>query len=121
MVTNCALQIAYDGAPFFGWQKTAKGPSIEAVLEEILAQLLQEQVVLQAASRTDRGVHAEGQWVNFLTDKTLNLEALKKSLNALLPPSIRVLSAHAMPLHFHPTLYAHGKEYHYHVCYAPLQ
>ncbi|MBS0623444.1 MAG: tRNA pseudouridine(38-40) synthase TruA [Verrucomicrobia bacterium] len=110
---NISLLLAYDGTLYFGWQTTAMGPSVEQDLQSVLEQILQHPVVLQAASRTDRGVHALGQVVNFLTSKQLCLEKLHKSLNALLPSSIVVLQVELQALCFHPTLDAVGKEYVY--------
>jgi tRNA pseudouridine38-40 synthase len=110
---NIVLEVAYDGTRFFGWQKTRAGPSIESELEGVLGAILQHPITLEAASRTDRGVHAEGQIVNFPTQKTLNLARLFKSLNQLLPPDIRVFSVREAESSFHPTLSAREKEYHY--------
>lgn len=121
MKRNIVLKLAYDGSSFFGWQKTARGPTIEEALEAALFQILQEPIELQAASRTDRGVHAEGQYVNFFTNKNKTLEEIQCGANALLPNSIRVLSIMEAPLFFHPTLHAEIKEYHYHVNYCPVQ
>lgn len=115
---NIALKVVYDGTHFFGWQKNRSGPSIEEALQKVLERILQEPVTLQAASRTDRGVHAEGQWVNFCTEK---IPPTLLSLNALLPPTIRITSIHRMPLSFHPTLDAQKKEYHYRLCHGSLQ
>jgi tRNA pseudouridine38-40 synthase len=120
MRQNIALKIAYDGSEYFGWQKTSLGPSIEATLQKALETILQESISLQAASRTDRGVHAEGQWVNFCTQKNPLPLDLKKRLNCLLPPSVRVLFQQQMPDFFHPTLHADKKEYHYAVCSDPI-
>lgn len=118
---NIKLLLAYDGTSFLGWQKTPLGPSIEESLQKVLEQILQEKITLQAASRTDAGVHAEGQCVNFLTAKSIAPEKLHKSVNALLPPSIAVLSIEEVPLDFHPTLDNAGKEYHYWICNTPVQ
>ncbi len=119
---NIKLTIAYDGSCYLGWQKTKNGPSIESTLEEVLVQILQEPCVLQAASRTDAGVHASRQIVNFKTYKTpLSLERLHKSLGALLPKDIAVIAVEKAPDDFHPTLDCTGKEYHYHVCFGGLQ
>ncbi len=118
---NYLLRIAYDGTNFFGWQKTKMGSSIEEALQIPLEKIFQQPILLQAASRTDRGVHAEEQWVNFLCDRSHELPALQASLNALLPPTIRVLSLHLMPLDFHPTLNSQAKEYHYHISLGPFQ
>lgn len=119
---NIALLLSYDGSPFWGWQKTAQGPTIEGELIQALETLLQEPITLQAASRTDRGVHALGQVVNFFSARqTLSLPSLHKSLNALLPPSIRILQVSHMPDSFHPTLQVYGKSYLYHICTSPYQ
>lgn len=119
---NIKLLVAYDGTGLLGWQKTILGPSVEQHLELVLTQILQEPISLQAASRTDAGVHAEGQVVNFFTQKKmLNFEKLHKSLNTLLPKQITVLNIEEMPLSFHPTLENLGKEYHYFLCNTPIQ
>lgn len=111
---NIKLVISYDGTDFFGWQATSSGPSIETSLQDVLSLILQEPIVLQAASRTDRGVHAEGQVVNFFTKKEhLECSKLQAGLNSLLPKSIRVLFVEEMALSFHPTLDAVGKQYVY--------
>ncbi len=108
--------IAYDGTHYLGWQKTKEGPSIEEELEKALAQVLQENPSLQAASRTDRGVHAHGQVVDFFTQRTPDLDKLQKSVNALLPSDIRVLGMEYARKDFHPSLDAMAKEYRYEIC-----
>jgi tRNA pseudouridine38-40 synthase len=119
---NIKLIISYDGGRYFGWQKTKSGPSIEEALETALLQILQEKVSLQAASRTDRGVHATGQVVNFiLTKEDLDLKKLQHGLNGLLNEDISVLSIEEVEASFHPTLDNEGKEYHYSVCNTPYQ
>jgi tRNA pseudouridine38-40 synthase len=122
MAHNLCLQIAYDGTNYLGWQKTAMGPSIEEILQACLEQILQEPLSLQAASRTDAGVHAQGQVVNCFTRKEkLDYGKLRHSLNALLPPDIVVRKAYSVPIAFHPTLDCVGKEYHYSLCFDTVQ
>lgn len=118
---NIKLILAYFGLPFMGWQKTPMGPSIEESLETALQKILQHPVQLQAASRTDAGVHAKGQVVNFSTDKELDLKNLLRSLNRMLPKEISVVEAEACPDNFHPTLDTTKKEYHYLICHGPHQ
>lgn len=119
---NIKLIIAYDGGSFCGWQKTKVGPSIEETLEKVLGTILQEPISLQAASRTDSGVHARGQVVNFITaNKRFDLSRLFVSANQLLPKSIVVSSLQEAPASFHPTLDCIGKEYHYSICASPVQ
>ncbi len=114
---NIKLLIAYDGTSFLGWQKTPLGPTIEESLEIVLEKIFQEKITLQAASRTDAGVHAEGQVVNFFTHKKkLDLAKYKKSINSLLPSSLVVLEIEEACQGFHPTLDNYGKTYQYFVC-----
>ena len=121
MNKNIKLVIAYFGLPYSGWQKTSLGPSIEETLEKVLVQVLQHPVALQAASRTDAGVHAEAQVVNFFLQKEFPLDRLQMALNGLLPKEIVVLEAEEAPLEFHPTLDAVGKEYQYLICSGQTQ
>lgn len=118
---NIKLTIAYLGTPFVGWQKTKMGPSVEETLETTLQQILQHEIKLQAASRTDAGVHAEGQVVNFTTRKQLCLKTLQHRLNAMLRKEISIISAEEMPQDFHPTLACLKKEYEYQLCHGPVQ
>jgi tRNA pseudouridine38-40 synthase len=120
-VNNVKLTIAYEGTHFLGWQKTKMGPSIEESLEKALATLGYRDVVLQAASRTDAGVHANGQVINFFATEAPNLRKLCNGLNALLPEGISVLNAECAESDFHPTLHVSGKQYHYHLCLDPVQ
>lgn len=121
-MTNVVLVVTYDGTNYFGWQKTPFGPSIQAELEKVLQKILQEQIVLQAASRTDRGVHALGQVVNFHTEKTIfDFDKFLAGVNGLLPKDIVVLSAKATENDFHPTLEAASKLYSYDISNSPFQ
>ncbi len=118
---NVVLKIAYDGTRYLGWQATKDGPSIEATLQKNLEQILQHPTLLQAASRTDAGVHAAGQVVNFFTKKEIDLKRFAYSLNSLLPAEIRILEIEERSSDFHPTLDVAGKEYHYQLTTDPVQ
>lgn len=119
---NIKMIVAYDGTAYLGWQKTKTGKSIEAELECALKRILQEEVELQAASRTDRGVHADGQVVNFFTTQpNLDLGLLRKGLNAVLPKDISVKSLEMADCAFHPTLNCTAKEYQYTICNTAVQ
>ena len=71
---------------------------------------------MQAASRTDAGVHARGQIVNFYTFKTIDPYQLRVTLNQLLPNDIAVYKVEEALATFHPTIDSIGKEYRYSVC-----
>ncbi len=121
MSSSYLLILSYDGTRYFGWQKTKTGPSIQESLEQAIARITQEQVLPEAASRTDRGVHAEGQVASFTLQKTWDPPRLQQALNGVLPFDIRVRQIKLVPASFHPTLQAKEKEYHYRVCLGEVQ
>lgn len=122
MPAHYILKIAYDGRPFLGWQKTIAGPSVEESLEHALIQILQEPIIIRAASRTDRGVHAHAQIVDIHPSKQIhNFHIFRHSLNCLLPKTIRCLQIYPAPYpHFHPTLDAQKKTYQYCIFTGPV-
>jgi tRNA pseudouridine38-40 synthase len=115
------LTLAYDGTHYFGWQKTKSGPSIQEKLEQALLRIGETAPLPEAASRTDRGVHAEGQVAALVLQKSWDLLKLQKALNGALFPSIQVVHIEIVPLDFHPTLQAIEKEYHYYLCIGAVQ
>ena len=121
LLKNLLLHVAYDGTNYLGWQLTKEGPSIEGCLKNVIEQILQHSVQLQAASRTDAGVHAKNQTVNFFVEKEFCAKRLFISLNQLLPKDIRVLELKDVPLDFHPTLHCKGKTYTYQICCGKVQ
>lgn len=119
---NIRLSIAYDGTHYCGWQKTVTGLSIEETIQNILEKVLQEPIVLQAASRTDAGVHADHQVINFnISKNSVDLGHLRHSLLCLLPRDISLLDIEPTSPHFHPTLDCIAKEYRYSLCYGTIQ
>ncbi len=111
--------LSYDGTHYFGWQKTITGPSIQEQMEKAIARITGETILPEAASRTDRGVHARGQVVQFGLNTPMAPHRLLRGLNAVLPSDIRVLEI--TPCEFHPTLDATGKEYRYQMDLNPVQ
>lgn len=105
--------LSYDGSQYFGWQKTKTGPSIQEELEKAIFRMTGESSLPEAASRTDRGVHARGQVIQFSLAKNIDPHQLLKGLNAHLPLDIRICELTYCD--FHPTLDAIGKEYHYEI------
>lgn len=91
MMLNNILVVAYDGTPFYGWQKQPNLPTVQGELERVLSILFNTKVKVVGAGRTDRGVHARRQFANFYSPADFDASSLKKALNSLLPPEIRVL------------------------------
>lgn len=111
-----ALSITYDGTSFDGWQDNKNNLSIEGLLKKAFFLLFNEEFLLDAASRTDKGVHALDQIVitHFNLDK-MPLSQLLKALNSKLPQSIRVKNIVSVPEEFHPSLSVKKKTYRYQI------
>ena len=120
MPRRVKLTVAYDGTAYAGWQVQPNGRSIQATMEEALARILQEPVRLRAAGRTDAGVHAREQVVDFSDAGARDLETIVHGGNALLPPDIRVLSATVAPETFDARRHAREKEYRYFLYLSPV-
>lgn len=121
MKSNIQLMLSYQGTHYRGWQKTRLGPTIEEKLEKALVTVLKHPIALQAASRTDAGVHAKGQVVNFFSDLGVSKIDLQHCLNGILPRDMAVISAKKVPTTFHPSLDSLSKEYHYWICNSTYQ
>lgn len=112
---NIKLTLAYDGTDFSGWQAQPGQPTIQGALTDVLEKLTQQRLMIHAAGRTDAGVHAAGQVVNFKTQSSLAAEEFQQAFNALLPPSIRVNTAEEVGPDFHSRWDALAKTYRYRI------
>jgi tRNA pseudouridine38-40 synthase len=119
-IRRVKLAVAYDGTTYAGWQLQPNGTTVQAVMEGALGRILQEPVRLRAAGRTDAGVHAREQVVDFSDSGTRELETVVRGGNALLPDDIRILSAVEVPQRFDARRHATEKEYRYFLHLAPV-
>jgi len=113
------LVVEYDGTGLHGWQRQLNGATVQQHLEEALAQIVQHEVSVTGASRTDAGVHARGQVVAFATERQIPLHGFRRGLNSLLPEQIAVREATEVDETFHPRHSATGKHYRYTLLVRP--
>ena len=109
------LLIAYDGTHYSGWQVQKDQASIQALIQSALRTALRHPLDLTGSGRTDAGVHALGQTAHFDSQEFFKKELLRASLNALLPPDIRIREITPVPPDFHARYSAKAKIYHYHL------
>ena len=112
---NIKLTIAYDGTDFSGWQSQPGQSTVQGALTDVLEKLTQRRPLIHAAGRTDAGVHAAGQVVNFNTQSPLSMQEIQRACNALLPRSIRVNAAEEVGPDFHSRWDALAKTYRYRI------
>lgn len=116
---NVKLVIEYDGTNFVGWQRQLNGKSVQGEIETMLKRILQEEVSVIGAGRTDAGVHARGQVANFRTSSDLSAREIRSGLNGLLPEDIVVHAAEEVPFEFHSRFDAKERDYSYTISLRP--
>jgi tRNA pseudouridine38-40 synthase len=121
MPQRLKLIIAYDGTPFAGWQSQSHRNTIQDDVEHAFERVLGKQVRVHGAGRTDAGVHAVAQCAHIdLPNDRLSPARWTEALNALLPPTIRILRCQYVSNDFHARLSAKGKIYRYRIWLAPV-
>jgi tRNA pseudouridine38-40 synthase len=100
-----------------GFQIQNELPTVELRLKEVLEILLKEEIKIYASGRTDRGVHAYGQVINFYTSKNIPKSRFIYALNKMLPLDIRVNKLDYVKKDFHARFSAKKKEYIYKIKY----
>ncbi len=107
------LIVAYDGTNYCGWQIQDNGIAIEEVLNRELSRLLNENIKIIGASRTDSGVHALGNVAVFDTETRIPAEKISFALNQRLPNDIRITNSCQVSDDFHPRFCDTIKTYEY--------
>ena len=96
------LIVAYDGTNYCGWQVQPNGETIESMLNRHLTELLKEEIHVIGASRTDSGVHADGNVAVFDTNARMPADRISYAMNTRLPADIRIQDSCEVPPDFHP-------------------
>ncbi len=111
--------LAYDGTNYSGWQMQRPGiPTVQLEIEKAVSKLFDtERIPVNGASRTDSGVHARGQVIQFRAKKQIEAHKVYRGCNTFLPHDIRLLSLEDSQRAFHPIFSALGKKYVYRFIY----
>lgn len=110
------LTLEYDGTPFAGWQRQSHDLSVQQVLEEAIGKMAGETVSVQAAGRTDSGVHALGQVVSFDLSKDWDPFKIREALNFHTKPHpVAVVACEAVDGGFEARFSALARHYEYRI------
>jgi tRNA pseudouridine38-40 synthase len=117
-VFNYKFTLEYNGADFFGSQRQDKHRTVQGELESALSKFLKVDIESNFAGRTDAGVHAIGQVVNFKIPFELELAKsnptkLLISLNSQLPKDMVLTKVEMVAEDFHARYSAKSREYMY--------
>ena len=115
-MTRFALTVEYDGRPFMGWQRQDHGPSVQAAIERAAKEILQEDVTVHAAGRTDAGVHALGMRAHLDVTRAITPFRLMEALNARLRPDpVAILDCAIVPDDWHARFSCLARHYEYRI------
>lgn len=118
---NYRCVIRYDGSSYRGFQRQGnQARTIQSKLESLLSKAIEQPVEIFGSGRTDAGVHALAQVINFHLAQELSADQVMQTMNRYLPEDIQVLSCEAADARFHARLSATAKTYVYHIHVAPF-
>ena len=110
------LLVEYDGRPYCGFQAQETLPSVQGSIERAVKAFCGQDLRIQAAGRTDTGVHATGQVAHVDLDKAWRAEVVRDALNAHLHPEpIAILAAAEVGPEFHARFSAIERRYLYRI------
>lgn len=114
--------IEYDGTDFLGFQVQAQGRTVQGALEAALRRLNHDEPVrVRGAGRTDSGVHASGQVIDFHLAWARGDGGLLQALNAILPADVALRDLARAEPGFHPRFSATARAYRYAIWNAPAR
>src|SRR5688500_1580812 len=119
MPRTLKLTIAYDGSNYAGWQRQANAHSIQAAIEDEITAIVGTHNPLNAAGRTDAGVHAAAQVASIRIEHPIATDDLLRALNARLTSDIRIRSIEETFERFDARIFAKGKTYRYAIGNGP--
>lgn len=107
------IELQYDGAAYFGWQRQPDTATVQGTIEQRLSMLLGSPHEIVGAGRTDTGVNASFYVAHFDSDKLIEVEQLAYKLNKVLPPDIAILRIYEVEPDKHARFDARSREYTY--------
>jgi tRNA pseudouridine38-40 synthase len=109
------IKFAYNGTHYHGWQYQPNATSVQETLSKVFSTLLQEEIEIVGAGRTDTGVHASEMFGHFDTEKDIDIDKLTHKANSFLPKDIAIYKI--IPVHdeAHARFDATSRTYHYHI------
>ena len=107
------IEIAYNGANYFGWQIQPNAITVQEVLEDRLSTLLKTEIKVTGAGRTDAGVHAKQLFAHFDCEEITDISELIFRLNSFLPKDIAISNIIRVKEDAHARFDAVLREYEY--------
>lgn len=113
VTTRIALVIQYIGANFHGWQRQSHGRTVQEEIEDAIASIVKQKVVIHGAGRTDSGVHAAAQVAHFEVASPIPPDHWAKVLNSYLPDDVLIRASAEVKPDWHACFSALWRRYRY--------
>ncbi len=107
------IEFSYNGKGYHGWQKQPDVVTVQAVLEDAMSTVLQQNIEVVGAGRTDTGVHAKQMYAHFDMQERISDSQIVFKFNQLLPRDIAVINLHQVKDDAHARFDALSRTYQY--------
>ena len=105
--------MSYNGSAYHGWQIQPNAVTVQETIQDALSKLLNTNISITGAGRTDTGVHAFQMFAHFDVDETFDTENLTFKLNSFLPKDIAIQSIFQVNADAHSRFHAIKRSYDY--------
>ena len=109
------IKLAYNGTNYHGWQYQPNASSVQETMNKAVSTILNTEINLMGAGRTDTGVHAKEMYAHFDFKKSFEIESVIHKLNSFLPKDITVYDIIPVPDAAHTRFDAVKRTYEYHI------
>ncbi|MGH2666846.1 tRNA pseudouridine(38-40) synthase TruA [Flavobacterium sp.] len=109
------IEFAYNGTNYHGWQYQPNASSVQETLNKVFSTLLQEEIDIMGAGRTDAGVHAKQMFGHFDSEKKIDTPLFIHKANSFLPKDIVIYDIMLVHDEAHARFDASSRTYHYHI------
>ena len=109
------IKLAYNGTNYHGWQSQPNASSVQETLNKAISIILNTEITLMGAGRTDTGVHAKEMYAHFDFETPFDIQNLVHKLNSYLPKDIVIYTVIAVHDEAHARFDATKRTYEYHI------
>lgn len=109
------IKLAYNGTHYHGWQYQPNAASVQETMNKAFSTILNSEINLMGAGRTDTGVHAKEMFAHFDFENPIDTKNLIHKLNSFLPKDIVIYDVFPVDDEAHTRFDATKRTYEYHI------
>jgi tRNA pseudouridine38-40 synthase len=109
------IKLAYNGTLYHGWQYQPNASSVQETMNKAFSTILNSEINLMGAGRTDTGVHAKEMYAHFDFKTPFDIPNILHKLNSFLPKDIVVYNIFPVSAESHTRFDATKRTYEYHI------